>query len=453
MILAALCVEAVAAVSVVVYGHLAVVAIAVLYWIDLLFLMGRVCVQRLFARPTRPVDLDRVTIPGERVLLPFRLLKHKRGTVSIADSLPPVYPKNAPMAVTALWWGSIISVPTMLVSALSVSGRFWGNPATPFLLVGGTVAAAAKSWLLLREHAETGAHEYEPPVAVNPWKRQFLFTLYAVVLFILSESTASSVAESGIEETRPGVMTVAALVILLRLAYSVRVSHTRFGDDTGPENRYRETKPSADRLISWLRSRAPDRETVTLTPPSTPDRRPLETVEPKPRSVVAAGVLNALVAGYVVDDKLNDNSFYLRVLSLFLLLFSWLFLLSGAVVPFLFINGLVLGLLAVLSVLSIAHMRLALGEVEYRFYDAGVAAYDRALGEPQWAVPYDRIEDISVESGLFGSPLWLDTGTVSFERTDSPPEDALADREPRSSIAFVSDPERIAELMRSRGGQ
>ena len=58
-----LCVEAVAAVSVVVYGHLAVVAVAVLYWIDRLFLMGRVGVQRLFARPTRPVDIDRVTVP------------------------------------------------------------------------------------------------------------------------------------------------------------------------------------------------------------------------------------------------------------------------------------------------------------------------------------------------------------------------------------------------------
>ncbi len=444
VILAALCVEAVALVSVVVYGYLAIVAVAVLYWIDLLFLMGRVGVQRLFARPTRGVEIA-------RLLIPFRLLKHKRGTVTLTDRLPPVYPKNVPVATVTLWTSGIISVPTVFVVAFALPGAFWSNPATPLLLVGGAVAAAAKSWLLLREHAATGAHEHEPPVAVNPWKRQFLFALYAVVLYIAAESTVSSVAESGIEGTRPGVMTVAVLCIGLRLAYSVRASRTRFGTDTGSEGQYRETKPSADRAISWLRSKAPDREVVVLEPPATPDEQPFETVEPESRSVFAAGVLNALVAGLVVDDRISDAGLSLRVLMLFYLLFSVLFLLDGGVAPFLFLNGVVLGLLAVLSALSVVHTRLALGRVEYRLYDAGVMAYDRALEEPQWAVPYDCIRDISVERGAFGSPLWLDTGTVSFERTDSPCEAALADREPRSSLAFVPEPERVAELLRSRG--
>ncbi|ERG87962.1 MAG: hypothetical protein J07HX5_00103, partial [halophilic archaeon J07HX5] len=118
VILGALCVEIVAAVSVVVYGHFALVAVAILYWIDLLFLMGRVGVQRLFAWPTRGIDMRRIATG--RVSLPFRLLKHKRGAISIADSLPPVYPKNAPMAISALWWGGIISVPTVPIAALSI---------------------------------------------------------------------------------------------------------------------------------------------------------------------------------------------------------------------------------------------------------------------------------------------------------------------------------------------
>ena len=446
VVLAALCVETVAAVSAVVYGHLALVAVAILYWIDLLFLMGRVGVQRLLARPTRGVGIA-------RLLLPFRLLKHKRGTVSLTDRLPPVYPKNAPVAMTALWWGALISVPTVLVAALTVPGEFWGNPATPFLLVGGAVAAAAKSWLLLQAHADTGVHEYEPPVAVNPWKRQALFVLYGVVLYLAAEVSVSLVAENGIQDAGRNAMAVALLVVVLRLAYSVRVSRTRFRSGSAPEHGYRETKPSADRAISWLRSRGPEREIVTLTPPSTPDRRPFETVEPKPKSVLAAGVLNALVAGYVVDDRFSEAGFNLRVLLLFEFLISLLFLLDGAVVLFLAVNGLAFGLLAVLVLLSIAHLRLALGGVEYRFYDAEVVAYDSGLGEPQWAVPYDRIEDISVESGLFGSPLWLDAGTVSFERVDNPPEDRLANQEPRSSLPFVSEPERVAEILRSRGGR
>lgn len=245
-------------------------------------------------------------------------------------------------------------------------------------------------------------------------------------------------------------MTVAALVIFLRLSYSVRVSRTRFETDSGSENQYRKTKPSADRVISWLRSNAPDREIVTLTPPSTPDRRPLETVRPNSKSVFAAGVLNALVGGLVLDGNINDATFGLRVLLLFEFLISGLFLIDGAVVLFLFVNTVVFGLLAVLSIVSIVHMKLALGGVEYRLYDTEVVAYDNSLAEPQWAVPYDCIEDISVKNGLFGSPLWLNAGTVSFERVDSPPEDGIPDRESRSSIAFVPDPERVAELVRSR---
>lgn len=453
VVLAALCVEAVAAASTAAYGYLAIVAVAVLYWIDLLFLMCRVGVQRLLARQTRDID-------PARILLPVRLLKHKRGTVTLTDRLPPLYPKNVPVAVTTLWWGALISVPTVLVAALSVPGAFWRNAATPFLFAAGAVAAAAKSWLLLREHVATGAYERRPPVAVNPWKRQGLFVLYGGVLYVAAGFTASLVAENGIESTRSGAMAVALLVVGLRVAYAVRVSRTKFG--TGPETGNQTSGAGApgseigagdDRVISWLRSKSTGQGAVVLTPPSTPDRRPFETVAPASRSVVAAGILNALVAGLAVDEQISGAGLSLRVCLLFMVLFSLVALLGGAVSFFLVVNAFVFGLLAMLSVLSVGHLRLALGGVEYRFYDDELVAYDSAIGEPQWAVPYDRIRDVSVERGAFGSPLWLDAGTVSFERDDSPPEDALADREPRSSIVFVSDPERVAETIRSRGGR
>jgi len=446
VILAALLVETVAAASAVAYGHLAIVAVAILYWIDLLFLMGRVCVQRLFARRTRSVEIP-------TLLLPFRLLKHKRGAVTLTDRLPPVYPKNLPVAITSLWWGVPISVPVVAVAAFTIPEAFWSNPATPSLFVAGTVAAAAKSWLILQVYAGTGTHERESPLAVNPWKRQALFIFYGGVLYLATDFTASLVAENGVESTRSSAIAVALLVILLRLAYSVRVSHTRFGTDSGKSQNHR-TKEDSNGMLSWLRSRiAPEKETVVLAPPSTPDRRPFETVEPKSGSIRLAGVLNALAAGLVVDNRASNAGLDLRALVIVLFLCSLFFLLDGGVAPFLFLNSLTLGLLAVLSVLSVLHMRLALGRVEYRFHDERLVAYDTGLGEPQWSVPYDCIRDISVETGVFGSPLWADTGTVSFERVDSPPEDALDDRKPRSSIAFVPDPERVAELIRSRGGR
>ena len=446
VIIAALSVETVAAVSAVVYGHLAIVAVAVLYWIDLLFLMGRVGVQRLFARRTRGIEIL-------RLLLPFRLLKHKRGAVTLTDRLPQVYPKNLPVAMTNLWWGLPISVPIVAAAAFTIPGAFWSNPATPLLLVAGTLAAAAKSWLILQAYAATGAHERESPLAVNPWKRLALFVFYGGILYLATDFTASLVTDNGVESPRSSAIAVALLIVVLRLAYSVRVSRTRFGTDSG-KSQDREIEQDSTGMLSWLRSRiAPEQETAVLAPPSTPDRRPFETVEPESRSIRLAGVLNALAAGLVVDDRFSDAGLNLRVLGILLFLFSLFFLLDGGVIPFLLLNGCLFGLLAVLSVLSILHMRLALGGVEYRFHDTEVVAYDSNLGEPQWAVPYDRIRDISVETRTFGAPLWADTGTVSFERVDNPPEDALDNREPRSSIAFVPDPERVAELIRSRGGR
>jgi hypothetical protein len=93
-------------------------------------------------------------------------------------------------------------------------------------------------------------------------------------------------------------------------------------------------------------------------------------------------------------------------------------------------------------------MLLALGGVEYRFYESEVVAYDRYLGRAQWSASYDSIRAVSVKRGLFGSPLWLDAGTVCFDRSHGHTDGESA-QEPRSSIAFVPDPERAGELLNS----
>lgn len=117
------------------------------------------------------------------------------------------------------------------------------------------------------------------------------------------------------------------------------------------------------------------------------------------------------------------------------------------------LSGILLFLVTAFSAVSAVHMYLALGGVEYRFYESEVVAYDRYLAEPQWSVRYDSIWDISVERGLFGSPLWLDAGTVFFDRTDSLEADDGSNYVGRSSLAFVPDPERVAERLRSRREQ
>jgi len=100
-------------------------------------------------------------------------------------------------------------------------------------------------------------------------------------------------------------------------------------------------------------------------------------------------------------------------------------------------------------VVGAVHMLLALGGVEYEFYESTMVAYDRYLGRPQWSASYDDVRNISVEGGLFGSPLWLNTGTVFFDRISNLNNDEAA-QEQRSSIAFVPNPEHAGELLSSR---
>ncbi len=445
LLIGTFCVEAVAAASILTYGYLSLVAVAVLYWIDLLFVAFRAMAQRLLARKTTSKNML-------GALLPFRLLKHKRGTVRVTDRLPPVYPRNVPGTIGIVFLIVVSSLTTTYVLSVHVPPDFWGNPFTPFVLSGGVLAAAAKSWLILKEHVASGVHEDEPGDAVMPGKRLFVFLLYAGILYLVSGGTVGALGQNGLESTRNGMMFWAFVLVVLRLAYGVRASRTRFTDgDTDEEEIEDDGTETGDGLASRIKSRLlGERNSVALSPPPVPDTRPFETAEPKRASVLAAGVVNAVTTGGVVDGRFSTEGIEFRVGVSLVVALSVLALLNGAVVFFSLVIGVVLGLLAVLSAVSTVHMEVAIGEVEYRFYDSEVVAYDRRLQEPQWSVPYDRIENISVKRGLFGSPLWLDTGTVSFERTDGPPEDALKNREPRSSIPFVPDPERLAELIRSQ---
>jgi len=448
LVLATLCVEAVAMASIVAYGYLSLVAVAVLYWIDLLFLSFRAMAQRLLARKTTSKTVF-------QALLPLRLLKHKRGAVRVTDKLPPFYPRNVPESIGVVLLIVVSSISTAYVLAVQVPSDFWRNPFTPFLLVGGVAAAAAKSWLILKEHIASGVHETEPGDAVVPGKRLLVLTLYAGILYLVSEGTVGALSQNGVGATRNGMMFWASVLVLLRLGYGVRASRIRFVDgETDEEGNCEDGAGTNDGLLSRVKSRLlGQRDVVIPSPPSVPDRRPFETAEPKRSSVIAAGFVNAIAAGGVVDKRFSTEGVEFRVGVLFVLALSALALLNGSVVFFSLVIGVLSILTLTLSAVSVVHMKLGVGGVEYRFYDSELVAYDRRLQEPQWSVSYNKIRDVSIDRGLFGSPLWLDAGTVSFERTDSPEEDELKNHEPRSSIPFVPDPERVVELIRSRRGR
>lgn len=440
LLVGAVCVETVAAVAIVRYGALSLVAVLLVYWLDLCCLAARSTVQRLIARPT--ASRGGAVQVG---LMPFRLLRHKRGAVSVTDRLPPVYLRNLPESLGGPFVIAISTLSTAAVAVVHVPGSFWRDPVTPLVLAAGGLAAVTKAWLALQAHVAAGVHETRPGRATVPTKRLLLYVVYAGVVYAAIEGTAGLVVENDPATASVGLGFWAVVLVGLRLGYSVRASRTRFdGGDT-------DTRPAEEGVFARLRELfGGAAETVVLSPPSTPDGEPVVTVGPRRVSLLAAGVVNALTTGGVVDGKFSGRGLHMRV-GVALILGSGLFpLFDGAVELFAVLWGSSLAIGVAFAAVSIIHVTLSLGAVEYRFYDGELVAYDGRLGEPQWAVPYDQIETVTVDRGLFGSPLWLDAGTVSFERTDSPPEDDLPTRDPRASIPFVADPERVRDTLQSR---
>lgn len=418
-------VEAVVVVSILLYGPLSLVAAAAVYWIDLLFFTARIVAQRLIARP-----LGELNLPFG--LVPFRLLRTKRGSISLADGLPPTYPRNLPGAVV---FGGLFATVALLTGAVAVwvlPAAFLGHPATPVVVVAAVVAAAAKARLLFRDHVATDAHRTEPATAVRPWKRLLLFGGYALVFVVVSESTLRFLADTDPGAPRAALSVYAGAIVVLRLAYPVLAPRLADLD-----------------VVGWLRSRTPASTAVTPAPPETPDGEPAVTVRPIRRSVLAAGVLNGLAAGGVVDGRFSANGLQLRAGIVFLLALFTLAALDGNAA---FAVGLVVlvGAVVALVLASVLHLWLALGGVEYRLYDAELVAYDHRLDEVQWAVAYDDLRSVSVRYGSFDSPLWLDTGTVSFERADDSPFTELDFETAPRSLVFLSDPENVAERLRQR---
>jgi hypothetical protein len=439
ILLGSVCVETVAAVLVFLSGHLSLVAVAVLYWIDLLAVTLRTMVQQLLSRP----ETDRQSTVFQR---PFRLLAHKRGSVTVTDRLPGIYPRNLSMI-----WGAVavlaLSVSTTVyVAAVNIPGELWRSPATPLLIGVGLVAAATKSWLGLRAYVASGGYEVTPASAVVPRKRMLIFAVYGGVLWLASRWTLATLSGEGTEIARAGMMVSASVLIVSRLAYGWHAARTRpdsWRSDSVSDRT--DGRPSQERLI-------PDEKENTPVPSqaSIPDGEPRETMTPGRASIIAAGVVNAMTTGGVVDKRFGHwRQFTIRVGIAGAIIFAVFALLNGAIVVSAGVAVISIGLIGGLSMVGAVHMLLALGGVEYEFYESTMVAYDRYLGRPQWSASYDDVRNISVEGGLFGSPLWLNTGTVFFDRISNLNNDEAA-QEQRSSIAFVPNPEHAGELLSSR---
>jgi hypothetical protein len=366
-----------------------------------------------------------------RGLPQFRLLEYKRGTLDLPGRLPPIYLRSLPTALFSLSILTASGLSTAIVLAVNVPQQFWDTPMTPLLLAGGAVAAATKSWVIYADHVERNGVENTRGTGFLAKKRQILVLLYAPLVYVVSDITAGGVGEPRAERT---VLLAVAVVILLRVAYGIRASRPSSG-----------ATDSDDRVESIC---AADQPSSMPAPPSAPDGRPAETVEPVARSTVAAGLLNALTTGGVVDGRFSGPGLSVRVIgSLFVLGPGTVAAVTGSSTFRVFIACVIVSAV-VFWVLSAVHMELAFGELEYRFFDSALVAYDRRLEEPQWSIPYDSIEVVTVERGVFWNPLWLDAGTVTLDLADGTA--SVPDRQGRASILFVPDPNRVSDWVTAR---
>lgn len=421
IVLGTLCVEVVAGAAVLRYGVLSLVAVAIVYWIDLAFVIGRSGIQQLITGETTAIE-------PPRALPQFRLLGDKRGTVRLSDRLPPVYLRSFPTVLFGLSVLTASALSTAVVLAAAVPGQFWSDPATPFVLAAGTVAAATKSWLV----AAGSGRGNEPGFVAG--KQQLAALVYAPVTYLVADVTTTALAQPEFGEI---LLVTASVLVVLRVAYGVYASRRVPGSGD-----------SGERLESIGSN---DRPSSAAATPSEPDGRPLKTVRPASRSVPAAGFLNALTAGGVVDGRFSDAGLHLRVYSGFVFIAGTAAAVNGSSL-FQFVVACMLVSVAVFLLLSVLHMELAFGEVEYRFYDSAVVAYDRRTEVPQWSIPYDSIETASVERGPFESPLGIEAGTVHVELADQTENDtpSIPDERERTPILFVPDPEGVSDRVDAR---
>ncbi|RXK47883.1 hypothetical protein [Halorientalis pallida] len=265
-----------------VYGVLSLVGVAVVYWIDLAFVIARTGVRQLVGGETTVLD-------PPKALPSFRLLKYKRGTLNLSAHLPPVYLRSLPTVLFSLLTLTPSALTTAVVLLMSVPERFWTDPMTPLVLAGAAVVAATKSSMIYADHVDRNGVENARGTGSLVRKRQLAALVYAPLLYIVADFTTS--VPAGPEGVNTIVFAVSVL-IPLRTGYGIRASRPLAGRDD-----------SLGHVGSLLADGQPS---SMPTLPPTPDGQPRETTEPMVRSVADSSMRSRLAASSTAGSATPD---------------------------------------------------------------------------------------------------------------------------------------------------
>lgn len=358
--------------------------VLVLYWLETGVLVARGAVEGLFAG--RPPATD----PGVRS--PFADLADKRGGLGLHGALPPLYPRNVPTAVSALWL-------VLIVWPLGGVGLYVVGPDR--LLAPGTgptVAVALLGIVVtdavgLVDAVRSGRYDDRPVHAAIPQGR-----IVGLVALVLAAGAFSTPPEGA---TVAGTSLVFGVVVAVKLLV-----------DVGGHLATRGSVPVLSRLADRTQTSAPAASVHV------PSGDPTTVVRTDRTAVRLQGVGLGLV--YAVTPP------------------SGLVAFGGAFVAWAFLGtpeAVALGVAVLaLSVLArVLEQELLFGHLEYRVYDEGVVAHDRLLDEPQWFVASHDVVDTRTSDGVLGERLGYGTGVLRLQRRDG--DDAR--------LVFLDDPERV----------
>lgn len=304
-------------------------------------------------------------------------LTGKRGSATVVDWLPPVYPRNIPFSAVLLgnglgvaaFVGLLISDATSVVDAVE----------RPAVAVGGASLLAGQVVETWRDYVRGGAYESASPYSVVEMPARRAFFLLSVLLAI-----------AGFVDDDGGV--TATVVLVGFVAAKLVVEWSAF----------RATHGGGGRLSNWLSG--PEASVEGVSAPDVPTGDPDARVATDRRSALATAVATTLVGP--APRYLHGG--------------LWLWFLSLVVVgdgevsaaTMLGVGAVVALLLAAAVAVKALGFYLRYGHVEYRRYGDRLVAYDTWLDEPQWSSPLDSLRGCKVVGDRLPDRLF-DTRTVA----------------------------------------
>ncbi|QIB74863.1 hypothetical protein GL213_06155 [Halogeometricum borinquense] len=324
----------------------------------------------------------------------------KRGSVSVHEFLPPIYPRNVPFVAAVIyggaWFGLFISFSLSEVIAVSDVIRHPAVLSSVAVLLIGQLGETGYSYIRSGRYADVSPYSV---VEIPARQGFFLMVVLFIVPFVAPVTSAAG--------------TTLALVgfVFAKLLFEW--------------SGFRAERDGGGRLTSWLSG--PDSDSA-LEPLDVPDDDPSAAIDVDRRAVAATAVWRAVT---------TTGPFYATMAT-----FVWLGLIAivaGEPSPALRSGSAFIAFLlfCIMFCSDIVMGVLKSGWVTYRRTGDQLVAYDRLTGDPQWSAPVSILHNATVVETQF-SDRYFGTRRLTVKTGGD-------DDDTERTLGPVSNPEALIE--------